>query len=335
MSNNILGFQFAKSKTVFFKKESSLAMYIIPFLYSIFLSILIPVDGTILDRANYLEYVNSSEIILLRNLNSGYLSVLTNEPIWLLINIVLNHFFQDEISVRLIIFFASFTSSYLILKEKSKSTFLILLILIFPSVIIKYVVHLRQGLAISFFLIGWFSNIKIKRYLFFFLTPFIHSSFFIVLFLFAVSRFLKSLKLSTEIVLVSVIFLGLFSTFGINYFSNLLGARQANEYDFSYIAVSGLGFIFWFIILIIYLLQGGNFNKSNYLILACIVFYLTTYFLLDITSRVFESVIIIVLIAGKDLTSWRKIIFILAVFIFIVLSWVLNINKPWLGWAIT
>lgn len=71
----------------------------------------------------------------------------------------------------------------------------------------------------------------------------------------------------------------------------------SSGYKFSATEVSGLGFLFWLVVFLLCWLQGRNFAKENVLALAAIVFYLTTYFLMEVTVRIYESMVVIVLLA--------------------------------------
>src|SRR5690554_384590 len=169
----------------YFKNEVLYKCFIffVSIFYAYTLASLIPMDDSIKDRVNYLAYASDSGVIYLRYLSSGVLAFLSNEPVWLGVNVVLGQFLSPEQVVFYIVLFSAFWSSYLILKFDSRYFLLLLVVVFFPQVIGKYVVHLRQGLAVSIFLLGWFSVSKNFRYILFFLTPFIHASFFFVLLL--------------------------------------------------------------------------------------------------------------------------------------------------------
>ncbi|MGI2100258.1 EpsG family protein [Shewanella oncorhynchi] len=306
---------------------------LLAFLYSLALVFIIPIDA-VMDRANYLIYASDSELIFARYFFSGFLSILTNEPVWLILNVFLNIFFTAENVVFIVIFFSSFVSSYLVLKSNPKYFLFLLFILFVPQIVSKYIVHLRQGLAISFFLIGWSLTNTKWRFLYFFITPFIHSSFFFVLFLYFFTEISFKLKLARDIRGVLVVFLGLSLGLGLGYVANLVGARQANEYNFSSTNISGLGFIFWFGVFSLYWFQGRGFVRKHAFSISALIFYLSTYFLIEVTGRIFESMIIFVLLASLDLTAWRRKAFIFALFLYVVLTWLPKINQPWLGWGV-
>lgn len=302
--------------------------------YSYLLAYIIPMEE-ITDRGNYLIYAANSELIQNKYLSRGILSFLTNEPIWLLININLSKYLNPEQVVSIIIFSSSFILSYLILNHKPKFFVFLLLILFFPPIIGKNIVHLRQGLAITIFMLGWFSKSKKLRLLLLLITPLIHASFFFILLLLALTSLLKKINLSNNLKFLIIAILGLSIGFGLEYIVSNLGTRQATEYTFSSANISGLGFIFWSSILILYLSQGNDFIKDNTFAIITMVFYLSTYFLLEVTGRIFESTIIIVLISSLNLTNWRKYLCIIMIISFEFLSWILKLDQPWFGWGST
>ncbi|MCS0303638.1 EpsG family protein [Vibrio diabolicus] len=319
----------SKNTGVYYK----IAIVSIAFLYSFALFYFIPMDDSIKDRLNYLVYSSNSEIIALRYLSSGVMPFLVNEPVWLIINITLNKFLTAENVVSSIIFFSAFVTAYLVLNSNPKHFVFLLFILIFPQVIGKYVIHLRQGFAISIFLLGWFTLSKPWRWLLFGLTPFIHASFFFVLVLLFYTSILKKLKFANDLRTVAVVSLGLFIGLGLGFIANILGARQAEEYEFSIANISGLGFLFWLIVFILFWMQGRLFTKENAFAMNVIVFYLTTYFLVEVTGRIFESTVIVVLLVSLGLTSWRRLFFLVLITFFLVLSWFIRLNQPFLGWG--
>lgn len=322
-----------KEKINGFNKVFSFGILLFSFAYAFVIANYIPMDDSIKDRLNYLAYASSSDVIFSRYVSSGYVSVFANEPVWLSINILLDRLFEPHITLKLIIFFAAFVTSFLVLNVDPKYFIFLVFLLFFPQVIDKLVIHIRQGLAISIFLLGWFTLSRSWRLTLFALTPFIHASFFFVLFLYVVTRFLQRFKFALDLRVVAIALLGLMIGFGLGFIASIFGARQAYEYEFGATAVSGLGFLFWFGVFVLYWLQGRRFAYENALAMSAIVFYLTTYFLIEVTARIFESMVVIVLLASLGLTSWRRKVFIAAITAFVGLSWLLRLNQPWLGWG--
>jgi hypothetical protein len=333
MQSNIVYRSNGVFKLCHFNRVYKYTILLASLIYSLALVYFIPINDLITDRLNYLTYASNSDVIALSYLSKGLLSFIFNEPVWLAINIVLNQFLSPERVVSVIVFFSALVSAYLVLKTNPKYFLFLLFILVFPQVIKNYIIHLRQGLAISIFLLGWFTHSKPYRWILFGLTPFIHASFFFVLFLLAYVSILKNTKFAFDLRTIAVVILGLAIGLGLNLIAKLLGARQATEYQFSTTNVSGLGFIFWLCIFILYSLQGRSFVNNHVFAISSIAFYLTTYLLFEVTGRIFESTTIIVLLAGLDLTAWRRKFFLAAIALFILFSWLLRLNQPWLGWG--
>ncbi|MDC9524617.1 EpsG family protein [Pseudoalteromonas sp. Angola-30] len=311
----------------------SLAVLALAFLYALVLSNYIPMDVTIKDRLNYIEYASNPEIIFVRYWSSGVISSFFNEPVWLGLNFIFSRFLTPEQVVATIIFFSAFSSAFVILKINPRYIFFLVFILLFPQVITKYVVHIRQGFAISLFLLGWFCQSRSWRWFFFALTPLIHASFFFILFLYVFTHILRDVKLSSDIRTIAVILFGLTIGVGLGFLAGAVGARQANVYEFSASSVSGLGFVLWLCVFTLYYLQGRTFAKKNAFAMSIIAFYLSTYFLIEVTGRIFESSVVIVLLASLGLTSWRRLCFFGLIISFTLITWILRFKEPWLGWG--
>ena len=313
-------------------KPIQLAVVFISFVLAYFLATL-PID-VFYDRGNYLVYAQNSINILLRYLNRGVLNVFSNEPLWLSINIILSSWLSPENTLRIIIFFASFISTSLVLKNNQKYWYLVFLILLLPQVIKNDIVHLRQGLALAIFLIGWYSRNRRTKLLFIGLAPFIHTSFFFIDFILLVTFILKYLRYSKGIRAIVIVLLGIVLNFSLIFITSLLGARQADQYSQVDMSVSGLAFIFWFVILIVFLSEGKQFANKYAFEQAALIFYLKTYFFMPVTARIFESAILLVLLAGLQLTKWRRWVFLAGFTFYFIYSYLPRLSQPLLGWAV-
>lgn len=305
-------------------------IFIISSLYAFLLSI-VPMVG-IADRANYIEMASSSPIILLRFIADGYLSFLTNEPLWFTLNSFIGLFFEAETVVRIFIFFSAFMLSYRVLAYKPSYFIILLLILIAPQVIKNFVIHIRQGVGIAFFVWGWFSQNRYVKYGFILTTPFIHSSFFIVITLLLSAKLLQKSKLGADLRLAIYIFTGVVITLLISGLSQALGARQATEIS-TVSNVSGMAFLYWSLLLCLCLCQGKNFIKEYSFTLSAIFLYLVMYFLTPLAGRIFESSVVIILLSALSLTGWRKLVFITAFCLFTLLSLISHIQQPMFGFS--
>jgi len=286
------------------------------------------------DWGNYLNYATFSDLTLSNLLTKGILPTLSNEPVWLLINMGLSQFLAPEEVIRAIIFFPAATVAYLALRADPKNAIWILLFLFLPQLIKNQIIHLRQGLAIAVFLLGWFNTNRNVRCFFISLAPFIHAAFFFIIMLIILVNISKKLRFAPD--LRSLLFVGAGSVVGMSlgYLAMIFGSRKSQEYAFTAADVSGLGFIFWAGIVILMALEGKNFFRQYTLPYAIILFYLATYFLVEITARIFESGLLLVLLAGLQLRSWRKGLFITAILGYGILQWLLRFGMPKLGFGL-
>jgi hypothetical protein len=286
------------------------------------------------DRENYLRYAQNSWPLLEFYWAISPLAALANEPVWLFINAGLSKVFQPETVLRLIIFFPATLVGWKVLRQDLHSIVLLFLFLLVPQVIVHHVCMLRQGVAIAIFLTGWFAHRKLVRLFLIAITPFVHSSFFIVLILLAITKLSSRFRFGTDVRTLLFIGSGLALNATLILAAAFLGARQANEDIFLSGNLSGFGFAFWGIVLVIMSMQGKVFIRRYAFEIGTIIFYLSTYFLNKFSARVFESTIILVLIAGLQLSHWRKHIFIALIVSFSLLQYTFRLNQPWLGWGV-
>lgn len=283
------------------------------------------------DFGNYLSYAEYSLEILDDMVSGGGLALFTNEPLWLIGNALLALLFQPEEVVRTIIFISAFTVAYTTLISKPKNTIWILLLLISPIIVKNHLVHIRQGAAIAVFLAGWFFSQNNWRYLLFGITPFIHSSFFIVIFLLILTKAMLSIQLGP--VLRSIIFflIGITIGFALLSVAALFGTRQGLETEYTKLGTSGLGFIFWFFIGMLMLCNRQTVMRSHVFEIGCIQVYLGAYFFTEITARVFESTILLVYLAGLGMKGWHLLTFKTSIIASLAFLWLSRANAPGFG----
>jgi len=286
------------------------------------------------DRENYLIYAANSWSILNQYWTQSPLVALSNEPIWLLINSFLAILLPPENTLRIIIFVPAFIVAWIVLQQNPRHLVLLLLILLYPPVIKNHIIHLRQGAAIAVFLMGWVTKCKPLRWLLIGITPFIHASFFFVLGLLGLSQLAIKMRLGPDVRTLLFAASGIIISLVIGWLAALLGARQSQQYQFVMADVSGLGFILWASVLIVLCMQGRRYMRSHAFEIGAIIFYLVTYFFIEIAARIFESVLLLVLLAGLQLTGWRRSAFLAIIVISAVLQYVLQLDKPWLGWGV-
>lgn len=290
----------------------------------------LPID-IFLDRVNYINYAQHSSIIATRY--DGFAQYV-NEPLWLMINIVLNQIFGWKLALQLIIFFSAFSVAYLVLKYDYRYFLVLVAILLLPQVLKNHIVQLRQGLAVAFFLWGYFSSSKKLRYGLFLAAALIHSSFIIVMSIFIMMYFIKRLPFTWRIRLVCTVIVFAIMGLFILTVASLLGARQGDLYIADAAGGSGLGLLFWVAMFGIIWLEGAKFIEKNYNLIGVLAFYIATYFTFPPTARVFEDVTAVLLLSMLGLTGERKYLFYLGFGFYFLAQWYIRIHTPGYGWVL-
>lgn len=294
----------------------------------------LPVDGFV-DRNNYLVYAAHSADIIDRYTSAGFLSVVFNEPLWLLLNILCSTLLSPENTIRSFIFFSAIVVAYYTLSKDVRYLPLLILFLLLPQVMKNHVIHLRQGVAVAVFLLGWQSKGAWARCVFFSCACLIHSSFYILSFIYLINLILSQLRLALDLRAVGVSIMAWLIGVGSLWIAGLLGARQGTEYIGQGVTGSGLGFGFWMIVMVIFFLQGKSFSRAHAFPILVLVFYLGTYFLTPVAGRIFESGLILVLIAALGLTGWRKHCYSGLISSYFLLTWYIQLRSPGLAWTAT
>ena len=308
-----------------------LGIFLLSLAYGAFLASL-PLD-VFKDRVNYLNYADQSSLIFLRYWSESYVTVLTNEPLWLLLNTALRIFFDAETTLRFIIGVPASIVAFQVLRSNPKNFFWLLIFLLLPQVVKNHVIHLRQGVALSIFLIGWFSGSKSLRLILFCMTPFVHASFFFIMSILVFSEFFRALRFSIGLRSVLFVTYGILVSSVVFRVSEILNARQVSHYEFDAVDISGVGFIFWLIVWCLFFLQGRKFMRLNSFAIAVLLFYLSSYFFIQISGRIFESGMIVILLAGIQLSSWRRQAFLALITSYGFFSYLLRLGQPWLGFG--
>lgn len=165
-------------------------------------------------------------------------------------------------------------------------------------------------------------------------AAFIHSSFFFVLIILVFANVSERFRISLEM-RVAVSFL-LFTaiSFALGTISAALGARQALVYTGDDLDVSGFSFVLWFLVLILFLYSGKGFVKRNLFSVLIIIFYLSAYFLIEVSGRIFESSVLIVLVSGLNLLGQRRVLFLGLVMFQISVTYITRWGEPWMGFGV-
>ena len=300
-------------------------------LFSLLVSYHIPVDDTVKDKVNYSDAIEYSASRLASYMNLGWMGLVANEPAWVLLTSLLKIINDTELALRLTTFVALFAiySTTAILCGRHYA--LLIIILTLPMVASKFIIHLRQGLAIGIFMYFWMKGNDPIRVIGSMMAALMHSSFFPITALLSGCYILKRLGFSSFLNMLLMSFFSLVVIFMLNDVAALVGARQATYHNFSRGDVSGIGFLVWLGVLLIYYLQGNEFIRKNIEAVVFIIFYLLSYFTISLAGRIFESVLIVVLLAAVNSTpKWRAVL-VSYMLVFSVLLWVVRFDQPFWG----
>lgn len=285
------------------------------------------------DRENYLNYAVRSDLILAGYAAVGWKTVLANEPAWLLFNIGLASFVTPETTVRTVIFVSALLVSFTLLRKNWQNALWMICFLLGPQIIKDFIIHLRQGLALAIFMLGFYAGPRWLRIGLMGIAGLIHSSFLVVAAIGTIAWTTNALRfpplLRVLMFLASCTFLG----FLLEPLAGNLGARQGERYLQIALDVSGLGFLLWLFVLILFLSQGKNFIRGKSFAIGILSFYILAYFLTPVSARVFESGILIVLTAGVALGGWRRQAFLGVILLYLLLMYLMRLDQPWLGWS--
>ena len=287
---------------------------------------LLPSDG-LLDRGNYRAYVENAPLIMLRWDIVDFIRILANEPVWIMINVALGKFLWPEQALQAIIFVSTALTSFFFLRtgrQKLLPLIMMFAFLLLPQVLKNHVIHLRQGLGVALFLTGWFSASPKWRWMLWILAPLLHSSFFFVVLMISVAQLCSRWRTPLPIVWATFLFLGVGISLSLEVVAGAMGARQVEEWEFGKISgISGLGFLFWTALFLFVSFQPREFLREHILEFGTVIFYLATYFLSPAAGRVFESTLLLVVVAGLRMRAPSREIYLGAIAGFGMLQWLM------------
>jgi hypothetical protein len=286
------------------------------------------------DRNNYLVYAQYSNLIFVKYLVSGILSLLANEPLWLLLNINLSRYLYPDQVVRVLIFVPAFIVAWQLTRRNPRNAIWMVIFLLSPQVVKNHIIHLRQGVALSVFLLGYFARPVWLRVGLMAAAGFIHSSFLVVGML-GLAVWLSQALRDTPRLRAATLILSLAMIGGLmGVVAGDLGARQAVTYADADLDISGLGFLFWCAIMVLFASSGAAFLRRHMFAFCVLVFYLVIYFLTPVAARIFESGMFLVFLAAFDLPPRRRLFFLFAFTAFTASQYLSRIGQPWLGWGL-
>jgi hypothetical protein len=262
--------------------------------------------GIGLDDENYLAYFASAKDILLRH--EG-LSFVFNEPLWMLISYLIVEIFGYEGSLRFIIFISAVFAGIGLGRINHWSLLPVVLYFALPLSLKNHIDHLRQGLALGLYIFLYSANGPFRTLRF--VSPLVHSSFWVVMLIdIVVSWFLKK-KIPTRIDSLKIFFIfggvSVLFAVGISEIIAALGFRQAEIYVFLLSEGSGIAFIGWLVSLPIFLMLS---NQRYFVLFAAYLgFYLGGYFLNPVAARIFENSFFLLCSAAPIISLNKRLVF--------------------------
>ncbi|WP_280565334.1 hypothetical protein, partial [Chromohalobacter sp. 48-RD10] len=167
------------------------------------------------------------------------------------------------------------------------------------------------------------------------LAPLIHASFFFINALFLLNIAFSTFSVSIVWRVVYTLGVGVvLGAMGI-WLAGALGARQGDNAMYSGMGSGGTGvaFLFWIVFTVVLFMEGKSFLKNNFFAVSILIFYLSTYFLLPVTARVFESGMLVVFLASLGLTDWRRYAAYMLYAFYFCMQWYPLLGLPGYGWG--
>lgn len=321
------------------QKSSQRLLAIFSILISLYYSgflVSLPID-VFFDRPNYLGSLENANLIFFQMMNKGVISFLMNEPIWRTLNVGLTNVLDPETSLKVIIAFSSFFVSYFLLRESPKNIIIVIVFLFFPLLIKNFIIHLRQGVAISIFLIGYLNREKKIGKFLILTSAMIHSSFIIVIGQLIAFRFISYRRFSFGVGVMISIVLSVILFALIPILADSLGARQSEHFGSDIASIPIFGVIIWGFLATFFIYDAlcDKKNKENSLLgVYLIMFYIVGSCFSVLASRIFESniVLIFLLVLSMKQAKIRRLSECYIFFVGIIL-WMMSFDGHYFGMA--
>ncbi|APC14025.1 hypothetical protein FT666_06615 [Providencia rettgeri] len=308
---------------MFIINKNKLILLILCLAYASMLTFLIDADY-LRDRSSYSGYYALiSDDMLANAYNNSLIKLLTEEPIFLLINIFISKVLNinNLIIPSIYVFFITYCFSYLTLKRAYNPFFFALcfcmLVLISMSLHAQLVV-LRQSIAtcIMLYFIQKKSNIN-KLIIITIICAFIHNSFFILTLFFSIMGIFNKSLSKNKWIFISI-FISIFFTSSFYFIGKYFSFRQMDFLNHENVA-TGYGLFLWGSCLVVILIKNIN-NRSPSLVdlvsLFGLIFYTLNYYFLPIGGRLLITFIPFILISLTSNFNYTKksIIYLIAIY---------------------
>jgi hypothetical protein len=280
----------------------------------------------IIDRASYISYIENFPIILINRIESkGLISILFNDPLWLLISGLGYLSNLDSEFYILSLCSLSFLVSMRNI-NKSEINFLKLLpIILSAAFLVNFITHIRQGFALSTLIYSLninYKNISVRNPFLIWVSFLIHNSFLFVNLFFLYDKFIKSKYKYFAIIIIPFL--------AFIYVSN--GRQDYLGNDLSITSI-GFGWLYWFVVFLLLLLS--DLNKQRLLLSKekmFILFYLIAYLITPmVAGRLMEVLVLFIFISIEKKFEYRT--FQILAYSYFVLSWVNKFNFNYFGFA--
>lgn len=269
----------------------------------------------ITDRKNYHDNVIDGEILFENAINSNFPVIFFTESLFKFVYFIFSKLgLSPEYAIKIVILISIILFFRVLFSFRGLNIWEILLIFFCPTVIVNFIMTIRQGFALSIFLFIFF-QVKNKRLIN--LIPLIHFAYFIVLPVFYLSNYIKK---RTEINPILWLSLFLFFCVSLSIFilkiTNSLNLFYFDAFQDNVQFKFGFGIIFWFFILLLFVLEGKYFLNKYMFESMIVIFYIGTVAFFNPFSRILQASSVFVLLAGFTLTGWRRQMFIIILVLF-------------------
>ncbi|WP_288760838.1 EpsG family protein [uncultured Lacticaseibacillus sp.] len=263
----------------------------------------------------------------------GYLSVISNEPLFISINGLLGYIFTPDTVVLILVGVGYFVTNFVISRENDYSILPVLMYLLLPQTLKNNVMQTRQGLAVAWYLFFLTQNNRFFKSFRFF-SVFIHTGSAILIVADIFRSCMRKFNFRKGQMVVSFAVLSMIIAKVVPTLSQFVGDRRADEYDFlADSGVSGLAWIFWLFFFVIFFVISESDQYSDISLLG-IIFYLSTYFNFDLSGRAFEFFVPVILLSlFRQKGSWEKYVLIFILMMYAAMGWYQNGGIT--GWLAT
>lgn len=277
------------------------------------------------DDINYLNYLQFADLHianLFESIKVSIFNIIPKEGLWLSITYFFSLFFDKITGLRIIIFLSSFLFLRFFLKLNNYNILNTITLIINPQFVTNYVLHIRQGVAMSVYYGGKY---YFKIALIAFLAVLVHVSFLIFIFFDILEKVLNKLKFSFKQKIVINLIISFLTAVSTSLYFSFFSDDKRVLYEKFTSDTSGLGFVFWIVIFVLFVYDSRKVSQQyqiNYIMsIFGISFYIFSYYTNSFGARVFESFLPIVILSLSALQKQRQILIYFMLLLYSLLQW--------------